>query len=279
MIKNLLYLNSMTDEQRKVHSSVSSIEVTIPLKNILNGTLLSYDLSQDPELYSIAKQYMDTLIEDILVYNPDIVSGIKIVCNHKIMKVFIRNSYPMRVNTKNHFAEFKFKLDGPFSIEHFIESIQNAQFIDENDQYYNRRPFSVLSSSLAKRSEFMEKVSVLDQILDQGGDLINVCKNIKISDNVSFKYLFFDLTLKETSMSYELTLDSPILNISVGQFLISLKKANVFDSSFSTMSLDHSLIDFITAHVKQALLFNNQYDFDLSSKMYDMLKIIEIDRH
>lgn len=274
-----LNTNAMTEAERKVHSTVSFIEVTIPIKNLLNGKMLSHELSKDQNLYAAAKQYMDTLIKDILVYDPDRVTGIRFTYCNKILKIYVRNSYPMSENSNNNFAEFTFSLQEPFSINHFIESIDKSRFIDDNDKYVGGgNPVSRLSSNLAIRNAFIENIDVLDKALEQNGKLLNTCRKLPMSPGFKFNYSFFKCELKTTVSYYTLSLTSPVLDIEINQFVISFKKINVFDSSFSTTNNDN-LIDFITMFVKQALLFNNKYDFDMSSRVVDMLKIIEIDLH
>ncbi len=275
-----LNTNAMTEAERKVHSTVSFIEVNIPIKNLLNGKMLSHDLSKDPNLYAVAKQYMDTLIKDILVYDPDRVTGIKFTYCNKILKIYVRNSYPMSENSRNHFAEFTFSIAEPFSINHFVDSIEKARFIDDNDKYVGGgNPVSRLSSNLNSREALIENIILLDKAFLQNNKLLEVCKRCPMESGLKFHYSFFECELKKTSTYYTLSMKSPIVDIEINQFIISFKKINVFDSSFSTTNMNDHLIDFITIFVKQALLFNNKYDFDMSSSVADMLKIIEIDLH
>ncbi len=275
---SILNMNGLTDDERKSYKYISSTPIITPLKNLIDSEILNSALRKNPSHYSIAKKYLITLVNDFLVYNPEIEAERYIEYRNNTIYILIKHCFPMVNNYNNYFSEYSFNVDNPFSLEYYSSQLDRAIFIDGNHAY-SGRPLFHPSLSLDERYSFLESLSILDNVLEQDGDLLNIYSNLHLCflNGCKFKYLFFDCFAGlESEKFYFLELKSKIIDIKITkkEIYFNTGRNDVF---ISLLDIEQYEINFVVECFRQLLFLQRKYEFSPSMSTNEILTIMCMD--
>lgn len=259
--------------------------IEIKLSSCLNATYSSGVLENNPSLSSKVERYIKMLINDIIVYDKEIVSVIrfKIEKTNLVgapeyqLRFYVKNPFAYFKMKDDMFAEFTFELVDDFSVDTYLKALDNCRYIDEREQY-GGKPFYTVSSEIKTHNELVKSLKVIDDCLNQDGALNKEFSTFFLDENSEndIKYSIFKVSVYEKNFLHGFKFTSDILKLDIFGETLELKTAR-FKGLFSLKNMKKIEFEYLKSSIRGILLMQEKYDFDESFTTESMLKIIEMD--
>lgn len=272
-----------TDETSSI-TILATQNIEIKLASCLNATYSSGVLENNQSLSSKVEKYIKMLINDIIVYDNEIVSVIRF----KIEKTNLMGTpeYQLRFYVKDPFAyfkmkdemfaEFTFDLADDFSVSTYLKGLDNCRYIDEREQY-GGKPFYTVSSEIKVHKNLIHNLKIVDECLNQDGSLVKQFSTFLLDEEneQDVKFSIFKVSVYEKNFVHGFKFESEIMAIDIFGKTLELKTKK-FKGLFTIDNMNKMELSYLKSSVRSIFLMQEEYNFDESFSTESMLKILEM---
>lgn len=263
-----------------------SQEIELKLSLCLNATYsLNLIAVRNPNIISKITQYIKTLVNDIIVYDKEIVSVIKykVVSDTLIgtpeykLKVYIKDPFSYFKRQDSMFAEFTFDLSEDYSIATYLLGLENCRYIDERGQY-GGKPFYTTSSEIEVHNKLVDSLKIIDQCFEQNGNMIKKLSKLLLVTEAEEKTQcsIFSVSVYENNLSHGLKFKSDIMKLELFDNTLKIQ-TDRYKGRFNLKNMNKIEFKHLQLNIRSILLMQEKYEFDESCTTESMLRIIEMD--